>query len=122
MTQRGHSFLLEGKMKKIVKIDGKEYTMQSSAYTQFAYKNETGRSLFEDVSKISKMDMDEDQLSNVESIITLVLDMAYVMIKEADTTQVVNKESFLKNTETLFTETNWIQEVITLALSPLSRG
>ncbi len=109
-------------MEKKIKIGDKEYTMKASAYTQFAYKNETGRSLFNDVSKISKINIEDDQLDNIESILTLVLDMAYIMIKEADSTQVVNKESFLKSIDNLFTEFDWIQEVITLALSPLSRG
>ena len=30
-------------MRKIIKIGGKEYTIKSSAYTQFKYKNDTGR-------------------------------------------------------------------------------
>ncbi len=42
-------------MKKIITIDGKEYEMKSSAYTQFAYKNLTGRSLLSDISDISKL-------------------------------------------------------------------
>ena len=116
------AFRKEDNMEKKIKIGDKEYTMKASAYTQFAYKNETGRSLFNDVSKISKINIEDDQLDNIESILTLVLDMAYIMIKEADSTQVVNKESFLKSIDNLFTEFDWIQEVITLALSPLSRG
>ena len=35
-------------MKKIVKIGNTEYSMKSSAYTQFKYKNDTGRKMLED--------------------------------------------------------------------------
>ena len=41
-------------MKKIVKICDKEYTMKSSAYTQFKYKNDTGRNLLNDIQEITK--------------------------------------------------------------------
>ena len=84
-------------MKKIINISGKDYTMQSSAYTQFAYKDLTGRSLLNDLQEIS-----------------------YVMIQEADSSQVNDYVSFLKSIDDLYTDPNWIEEVILLACTPIS--
>ena len=51
-------------MRKIITISGKEYTMQSSAWTQFKYKNDTGRRMLQDLRDISKLqDADEDTLN-----------------------------------------------------------
>lgn len=112
-------------MQKQIKIGDKEYLMKASAYTTFAYKNATGRSLFKDVQELSKLNVSDDidnQLEIIEPVINLVLDMAYVMIEEADSNQVINKDEFLKSIDSLFNDYNWINDVITLALSPLSRG
>lgn len=111
-------------MIKTIKLGGKEYQMKASAYTQFAYRNTTGRSLFKDIQKLSNINLDNDdiQLEVLEPVISLVLDMAYVMIDEADSKQVVNKDEFLKSIDSLFNDYDWINDVITLALSPFSRG
>lgn len=110
-------------MKKIIKIGGNEYSMKSSAFTQFAYKNETGRSLLGDISKLSKMtDEDYTDLEKIEPIFNLILDMSYIMIKEADDKQITNREEFLKSIDSLFNDFDWINEVMELALSPFSRG
>lgn len=110
-------------MKKIITIGGNEYSMKASAFTQFAYKNETGRSLLGDIGMISKMtDEDYTDLEKIEPIINLILDMSFVMIKEADDKQITNREEFLKSIDSLFDNVDWINEVMTLALSPFSRG
>ncbi len=111
-------------MQKQIKIGEKEYLMKASAYTTFAYKDTTGRSLFKDIQKLSNINLDNDdiQLEVIEPVISLVLDMAYVMIDEADSKQVVNKDEFLKSIDSLFNDYDWINDVITLALSPFSRG
>lgn len=111
-------------MQKQIKIGEKEYLMKASAYTTFAYKDTTGRSLFKDIQKLSSINLDNDdiQLEVIEPVISLVLDMAYVMIDEADSKQVVNKDEFLKSIDSLFNDYDWINDVITLALSPFSRG
>lgn len=110
-------------MLKVITIGGKQYSMKASAFTQFAYKDLTGRSLLSDISDISKLtEEDYSELEKIEPVINLILDMSYVMIKEADEKQVSNKEEFLKNIPTLFDNVDWINEVMTLALSPLSRG
>lgn len=108
-------------MKKIIKIDGKEYTMKSSAYTQFAYKNLTGRSLLKDIQNISNVaDTLSEDLSAIDIITEPLLDISYVMIQEADESQVKSKEEFYKSIESMFNDNTWIQEVMELAINPLS--
>ena len=111
-------------MRKVIKISGKDYSMKSSAYTQFKYKDVTGRKMLDDIqriSKISTMDADE-QIGQMEDVIELLLQIAYIMIEEADPTQVTTFEEFLKGIDGLFDETAWVNEVIELAASPISRG
>lgn len=110
-------------MKKIIKIDSKDYTMQSSALTQFSYKDETGRSFLQDLKKLSQLSnkkIDMDDLEILDEINNLILPMAYIMIKEADSTQVTDYKSFLKGIHSLFEDFSWVEEVILLACSPLS--
>lgn len=112
-------------MKKIITIDGKEYNMKSSAYTQFSYKNLTGRSLLKDLQKLIDLKESgklEEDMSVADDVIELLLDVAYVMIDEADKTQFTNKEEFYKSIDTLYGEDmSWINEVLSLAINPLSR-
>lgn len=118
-------FFYGGKMKKIITIDGKEYNMKSSAYTQFSYKNLTGRSLLKDLQKLINLKESgklEEDMSVADDVIELLLDVAYVMIDEADKTQFTNKEEFYKSIDTLYGEDmSWINEVLSLAINPLSR-
>lgn len=111
-------------MKKIVTIGDKEYSMKSSAYTQFKYRNDTGNKMLEDITKISKMkDLSEEgQASSTEDLIEMLLRMAYIMIEEADSSQVTTFEAFLKSIDGLFDHTEWVNDVIELATSPISRG
>lgn len=108
-------------MKKIINIGGKEFSMKASAYTQFAYKNETGRSLLADMDTFSKMDLDNPNLELLDQITEIVLKMAYVMCMEDGSNGIKNYEEFLKEIENLYDDQSWIEEVITLATSPLSR-
>lgn len=109
-------------MKKIITIDGKEYEMKSSAYTQFAYKNLTGRSLLKDIQGIANVaDKIENDLSLLDEITEPLLDISYVMIEEANPEQIKTKEEFYKSIDSIFSDYNWINEVITLAVNPLSR-
>ena len=109
-------------MKKIITIDGKEYTMKSSAYTQFAYRNMTNRSLLKDLQHIMTLaeKIDED-FSVIDEITEPILDIAFVMIEEADASQVKTKEDFYKSIESMYDNFDWINEVLTLAINPLSR-
>lgn len=109
-------------MKKIIKIDGKEYEMKSSAYTQFAYKNLTGRSLLKDIQNISNIaDKIQDDMSVIDEITEPLLDISYVMIQEANQDQIKTKEEFYKGIESIYDNQDWIQEVISLAINPISR-
>lgn len=111
-------------MKKQVKIGEKEYFMKSSAYTQFKYKNDTGRKLLADIQEITKLEKvkETEVLGEMDDVIEILLRIAYVMIDEADTNQVESYEAFLKETDGIFDNQDWIMDVITLATSPISRG
>ena len=109
-------------MKKIITIDGKEYEMKSSAYTQFAYKNLTGRSLLKDIQNISTIaDKIQDDMSVIDEITEPLLDISFVMIQEANQEQVKTKEEFYKGIDSIYDNHEWIQEVIALAINPISR-
>lgn len=111
-------------MKKIITISGKEYTMKSSAYTQFKYKNDTGRRMLQDLQELAKLQdaSQDDMINGLDDLTEIVLKMAYVMIEEADSSQVKGYDEFLKSIENLYENTDWISEVIELATSPISRG
>jgi len=108
-------------MEKIIKIDNKEYKMKSSAFTQFAYKNETGRSFLTDIQGLTKFVDTEINVDQLDEITEPLLRIAYVMIKEADSSQVSDYESFLKGIESLYDNVDWITEVILLGCTPISR-
>lgn len=115
-------------MKKTITIGTKEFQMQSSAYTQFKYKDETGRSLIKDLSEIGKKYekvqlKEEDVLDNYddfEGFITLALRIAYIMSLEAKSVS-GSFEDFLMQIDSYLDNTDWISEVVELAISPLSR-
>lgn len=111
-------------MKKVITISGKEYTMKSSAYTQFKYKDETGRKMLGDLQNLTRLqEMDNNELlGEIDDLTEVLLKMAYVMIEEADPNQVKSYEEFLKGIESLYDNQDWINEVITLAAAPISRG
>ena len=111
-------------MKKIIKIGNKEYEMKSSAYTQFKYKNDTGRKMLEDLQSLTDLQnkQESEMLSSIEDMTEIILRMSYVMIEEADPSQVKTFEEFLKDIDGLYDNIEWINEVISLAISPISRG
>ena len=111
-------------MKKIIKIGNKEYEMKSSAYTQFKYKNDTGRKLLKDLQDLTQLqDKEESEMiTSIDDLTDIVLRISYVMIEEADPSQVTTFEDFLKGIDGLFDNTEWINEVISLAVAPISRG
>lgn len=111
-------------MKKIIKIGEKEYTMQSSALTQFSYKDETGRSFLQDLKKLTTIvdkEITLDDLDVLDDVSNLVLPIAYIMIKESDSRQTTDYKEFLRGIDNLFDDVSWIEEVIFLACSPISR-
>lgn len=116
-------------MQKKIMLGGKEYLMKASAYTQFAYKNETGRSLLDDISKLTafqNVDTDDvmESMKALEPVINIVLDVSYIMINEATPNTFVNREDFYKSIDSILDEGNMdsITDIITLALSPIYRG
>lgn len=111
-------------MKRIIKIGNKEYEMKSSAYTQFKYKNDTGRKLLKDLQDLTQLqDKEESEMiTSIDDLTDIVLRISYVMIEEADPNQVTTFEDFLKGIDGLFDNTEWINEVISLAVAPISRG
>lgn len=111
-------------MKRIIKIGNKEYEMKSSAYTQFKYKNDTGRKLLEDLQNLTQLQNKEESemIASIDDLTDIVLRISYVMIEEADQSQVTTFEDFLKGIDGLFDNTDWINEVISLAVAPISRG
>ena len=111
-------------MKKVVNISGKEYTMKSSAYTQFKYRDETGRKMLKDLQNLVKLqDAKEDEMiEGIDDLTEVLLKMAYVMIEEADANQVKGYDEFLKEIDNIYENTDWMNEVIELATSPISRG
>lgn len=110
-------------MKKQVKIGEKEYFMKSSAYTQFKYKNDTGRKMLADIQSITKLQEmnNDDMLGEMDDLIEILLRLAYTMIEEADPSQVSNYEEFLKETDGIFDNQDWVMDVVELATSPISR-
>lgn len=112
-------------MQKTIKIGNTEYSMKSSAWTQFAYKNETGRSLISDIQTIVDMQKQLEnkelkELDAFEKINDILLKIAYVMIKEADENQLDDYISFLKNIDVFnYSDQNLVNDIINLACNPL---
>lgn len=111
-------------MRKIIKIGGKEYTIKSSAYTQFKYKNDTGRKFLNDLQNIAQIadKSQEIQIDKFDDLTDILLRITFVMIEEADKTQVTSFDDFLKSIDGVFDDVEWINEVVEVATSPLSRG
>ena len=63
----------------------------------------------------------EYSVDDLDNVTELILKISYVMIQEADEKQVTDYKSFIKGIESLYDDTNWIDEVITLACTPISR-
>lgn len=117
-------------MEKIITISKKDFKIKSSAFTPFAYKNETGRDLIKDINKINKLnneiseiadekEKNERWLDEITGILELVLKMAFIMIKEADKT-ISNYDDWLKGLDDVMSDTKWLNEVMEVGLAPLS--
>lgn len=110
-------------MNKIITIGEKQYNMKASAYTQFKYKNDTGRKLMQDIKRITEIRTSGmDVLEDLDELLEILLQLTYVMIEEADPKQVGSFDQFLKETTDLFEDESWINDVVELAVTPLRRG
>ena len=118
-------------MEKTIKIGSKEYKMSSSAYKQFKYKNDTGRSLMQDLASfetkykdllnIKEDEVNADMLGQIDEIIELVLRVAFIMANENDKTQASTYEDFLKQLDDYYSDLTWLTEVVGLATDPFQR-
>lgn len=115
-------------MKKIT-IGTKEFNMQSSAYTQFKYKDITGRSLIKDLTMLGKKyenigEVKEEEalekLDDLDEFIMTALRIAYIMSMEGKSFN-GTFENYLMEIDSYLDNLDWIGEVVELALSPLSR-
>jgi hypothetical protein len=117
------------KMKEIT-IGTKKFAMKSSAYTQFKYKDITGRSLIKDLTMLGKKYADIGEIKeeealekydDLEEFIMAALRMAYIMSMEGKSFN-GTFENFLMEIDNYLDNLDWISEVMDLALSPLSRN
>lgn len=115
-------------MEKTIKIGKHEYKMHSSAYTQFKYKNDTGRSLMADIDAFEKKygnllkGNDEVFLTQIDDIVEIAFRLAYTMASEAGDPQVQSFESFLKSIDDYYDDPTWLNEVVELATNPFRGG
>lgn len=117
-------------MQKNITIDNKEYSIKSSAFTMFSYKNETGRDLLEDLNLINekfksisakaKEEQSNEWMKELTGILKNILKLTYIMIKESDK-DFKPYEDWLHDLDDLFSDTNWIKDVIITGMSPFSR-
>lgn len=118
-------------MEKTIKIGNKEFNMSSSAYTIVKYKNDTGRSLMQDLAEFETKYKDlfnakEDNinmniLGQVDEIMEMILRIAFIMTNEKDKSQAQTFDDFLKQIDNYYEELDWLNEVVELATSPFQR-
>lgn len=110
-------------MEKVITISNKNYSMKSSAFTQFSYKNFTGRSFLKDLQGLVNLKSKKNnsfQIEELDNITELLLQIAYILVKEADENQVTDYNSFLNGIDSIYDDEKWIYEVLELACTPIS--
>ena len=115
---------------KEITIGSKKFNMKASAYTQFKYKDITGRSLIKDLTELGKKyenfgDVKEEEAleryDDLDDFIMTALRIAYIMSMEGKSFN-GTFENYLMEIDNYLDNTDWIGEVVELALSPLSRN
>lgn len=115
---------------KEITIGTKKFNMKASAYTQFKYKDITGRSLIKDLTELGKKyenfgDVKEEEAleryDDLDDFIMTALRIAYIMSMEGKAFN-GTFENYLMEIDSYLDNTDWIGEVVELALSPLSRN
>ena len=120
-------------MEKTIKIGDKSYKMASSAYTQFKYKNDTGRSLMADLVEFQdkyKILLDEKNaneniiefMNKLDEVLDMILRIAFIMTNECDKNQAQTYEDFMKQIDNYYESLDWLNEVVELATAPFHRG
>ena len=103
-------------MLKNIIIGDKQFTLKSSAYTPFAYRDLTGRELLKDLKRLQRMDVanEDEQLENYGEIVMIVEQLAYVMYQQANKDKLTFEE-FLQEID--YVSQDLIVEVVGLAMS-----
>lgn len=107
-------------MEKLITIGNHSYHMRSSVYTAFKYKQETGKELIAEIQKLNPKNM-KDPMAQMTTMIYGILDVAYVMIEEYNrcyNEKTPTKEEWLMGMDNLLDDTNWILDVLNLAMFP----
>lgn len=126
-------------MRKKINIDGKEYEICSNAFTLFMYKKEFKTGIMEDVSKLNELNIKQMEvakkgkeegktdeeiealtsnalLTELDNIIIVVLQLAYIFIKSANP-KFMSFDEFTQGIENISLEDGWISEVTEIAVN-----
>lgn len=107
-------------MDKLVKIGNNSYHMRSSLYTPYKYRQDTGKDLLEEIKVLNPKEAKVEMMEMVYKVI----DIAYVMMAEYSNyyhEKMVTKEEWLMNIDNILEDTDWIYDVLTLAMYPFRR-
>lgn len=113
------------KMQKVITISNQKYTIKSSAWTQFKYKNDTGRNLLSDLQALQKKiegKSESELIASLDDMLGVLMRITYNLIEEAGDDKVKSYEDFLKNVDDLFSDTQWLIDTLEVAIAPLSGG
>ena len=119
-----------------MKINGKEYKVDSSAYTAILYKSKFGTGIFSDLKKVQEVGLKQQEamdklkkenpklteeeineksslaiMDSLDDFIYVIEKMAYILIVSADSSQVGSFEDFLKGIPKVKLDDQWIVEV-----------
>lgn len=119
-----------------MKINDKEYKVDSSAYTAILYKSKFGTGIFQDLKKVQEVGLKQQEAINklkkenpklteeeineksslaiidsLDDFIYIIEKMAYILIVSADSSQVGSFEDFLKGIPKVKLDDQWIVEV-----------
>ena len=112
-------------MQKVIIISNQKYTIKSSAWTQFKYKNDTGRNLLSDLQTLEKRiegKSENEIIASLDDMLGVLMRITYNLIEEAGDDKVKSYEEFLKNVDEIFTDTQWLIDTLEVAIAPLSGG
>jgi len=112
-------------MQKVITISNQKYTIKSSAWTQFKYKNDTGRNLLSDLQALQKKiegKSESELIASLDDMLGVLMRITYNLIEEAGDDKVKSYEDFLKNVDDLFSDTQWLIDTLEVAIAPLSGG
>ena len=119
-----------------MKINGKEYKVDSSAYTAILYKSKFGTEIFSDLKKVQEVGLKQQEamdklkkenpklteeeineksslaiMDSLDDFIYVIEKMAYILIVSADSSQVGSFEDFIKGIPKVKLYDQWIVEV-----------